>query len=518
MKNLLARCLKYVCCLLLPAALGACADVSEPPDRDSSPAGREQMTFRFKIKSPDGLKPASRAPGVWEEEAANVAERILDASDMRILIFDDEDYYKHLEAIVKPSALEYDDKGFYHVTASFSCDYFDSFGDNDDVPFTVMIVANMEAVGASYRDYPLQSTTIDRVADTFTMPPAYFPTPGGGIPMYGCKELKINKSRMISPAPDDEGIELNLIRALCKVEVTDDIINSSIAADGMKYPRVTQVDMISWNNRGNVMPRYMFDYVSTLKAANVLSSVSTEAVGGVAADGCFRFYCPEAGVADMRFRVTAVLEPGALPRTYEVSLDDYRSALGNELVRNHIYRFGVRAVNTMTRLDVSVSEWTRVVDEYDLDNTVSMDSDGYLTWTFDEANFAVSEEIYNGRKEQQLSILNASGAYASGTFRILSPRGATWKAYFIPGENGVDAFEFVDIDSNGNVIAGSGSVVAEGAVGEQAVINIRGKGAADAYRHWAELVVEVHTVDGIIMLAPLTRGSSRYIIYRENKM
>ena len=130
----------------------------------------------------------------------------------------------------------------------------------------------------------------------------------------------------------------------------------------------------------------------------------------------------------------------------------------------------------------------------------------------------MSTEVYNGNNEEQLSILNGTAAYATGTFHLISPHGATWKAYFIPGENGVDAFEFVDIGSDGNVIAGSEKVVAEGLVGEQATIHIRGKGEADSYRHWAELVVEVHTIDGNILYAPLTPAmSSRFIIYRENR-
>lgn len=83
----------------------------------------------------------------------------------------------------------------------------------------------------------------------------------------------------------------------------------------------------------------------------------------------------------------------------------------------------------------------------------------------------------------------------------------------------MDAFEFVDIDDDGNIISGSEKVFEEGIVGGPATINIRGKGMADAYRHWAELVVEVRTLDGTVLYAPLTSSmSSRFIIYRENKL
>ncbi len=83
----------------------------------------------------------------------------------------------------------------------------------------------------------------------------------------------------------------------------------------------------------------------------------------------------------------------------------------------------------------------------------------------------------------------------------------------------MDAFEFVDTDGAGNPVPGSERVYAEGIVGTPATIHIRGKGAADSYRHWAELVIEVKTADGTILYAPLTSAmSSRIIIYRENRL
>ena len=112
-------------------------------------------------------------------------------------------------------------------------------------------------------------------------------------------------------------------------------------------------------------------------------------------------------------------------------------------------------------------------DEFELDNIVSVEPDGFLKWEYDGNNFAVTTETYNGQPEEQLSILNGT----------------------------------------------TGGATAAGPVGEQATIHIRGKGAADSYRHWAELVIEVRTVDGTVLYAPLTPAmSSRFIIYRENKL
>ena len=167
-----------------------------------------------------------------------------------------------------------------------------------------------------------------------------------------------------------------------------------------------------------------------------------------------------------------------------------------------------------------MADWGHQVDEYTIDDIIEMEADGFLQWTYADPNaFAVSTEKYNGKDERMLSMLNGTTDYATGTFHIKSPTGAVWRAYFIPGENGVDAFEFVDVDADGNVVAGSERSFAEGPVGALSTINIRGKGAADNYRHIAELVVQVRQPDGTVLYAPLTvENSSRFIIYRENKL
>lgn len=47
--------------------------------------------------------------------------------------------------------------------------------------------------------------------------------------------------------------------------------------------------------------------------------------------------------------------------------------------------------------------------------------------------------------------------YATGTFRISSPKGATWTAYLLPGANTVDG-DFVFVDPDGNKITPSGTI------------------------------------------------------------
>lgn len=504
--------------LTVSAMLPACTQTDEAvPGGDG---GGKTMSFKFTIYTDEKVS-ASRALGVWEENAVNVAERILNIDDMRVLLFDQSGV---LLKSVTPSYLDYGgdettNDGYYTLSVAFTHDYFDKFDDNADIPFTVMILANLRGAGGTYAEYTPGRTRMVDIADFFRIATDWYPDETSGIPMYGVKGFVIPKTMLMQGIDAPVAGQIDLLRSLCKIEVTDRIANAAVGADGETYPRVTGVEMVSWVDHGYIRPRYD-NYPQGLRYANIYPASPVETgKSGTPTAGLYRFYCPEAAVGDMKFRVTAVLAPGEAPRVYETGLEPFAGAIGSELVRNHIYRFNVHALNTIADLTVSVSDWIVETDEFELDDMVSMEPDGFMKWDYDPADFAVSTETYQGKEEQQLSILNGTTGCATGTFHIISPRGATWKAYFIPGENGVDAFEFVDTDDDGNPVAGSERVYAEGTVGTPATIHIRGKGAADSYRHWAELVVEVKTADGTILYAPLTSAmSSRIIIYRENRL
>jgi len=529
-------------CLLLAVTFGSCAqnehDLTDEPDIAS---GRG-ICFKFKIYT-DGAKPNTRALGVWEEDAANVAERILNPDDMRVLLLNADN---QLIKSVKPSVLEYNEPGsgisgdgYYDLSVFFQDDTFDKYfeknGDNTPFNFRVMMLANINSIGGVYTtDAMLPGTLFGKLQETFVMPPDWFPSETQGIPMYGYKNsISADKADLM----EDGGFEVGaiyLLRAMCKVEISDEIVNAKVAEDGLKYPRVTGVEMISWRDKGALVLPYQ-GYESGWKTAYIPDSdapATTTSVRAAYMDdngdgkGVYRFYCPEAYLHEMSFRVKAVLAPGE-EKAYDVSLAQYADGgtqnpvFGNELVRNHIYRFKVNSINlTAADLTVTVADWGLQADEYTIDDIIEMESDGFLQWTIDDPSaFAVSTTTYNKKPEQMLSLLGGTEKYVTGTFHIKSPQGAVWRAHFIPGENGVDAFEFVDVDAAGNVVEGSARSYAEGVVGQRATLHLRGKGAADNYRHTAELVIEVRQPDGTILYAPLTNdNSSRFIIYRENKL
>ena len=135
--------------LIVSATASSCRSGHEPGcdcDTDGS-----RISFKFTIYTEDTPQ-STRALGVWEEDAANVAERILNADDMRILFFDQSG---RLLKSVRPSDVDYvgsdvTNDGYYTVSASFTHEYFDNFDDNANVAFTVMILANLEGIGGRY--------------------------------------------------------------------------------------------------------------------------------------------------------------------------------------------------------------------------------------------------------------------------------------------------------------------------------------------------------------------------------
>lgn len=521
MKKTLETLLRATVCLLMAVTVSSCVyeDGIDVPDEPAAEAC--DVSFKFNIYT--GENDRTRALGVWEESPANVAERILSPSDMMVHIFDGNGA---LLTSVKPNALEYKDDptandGYYSLSVFFTSSYFDQYKDTDNVSFFVVILANLESVGGSYTTFLNSSTLWTNVQESFTMAPDWFPSTSGGIPMYGYKALTVKKSELTESAVESPLGSINMIRALSKLEVTDKIVNKAMGNDGKEYPRVTAVEMISWVDDGYLVPKD-FDYQYGLYSANIptYATATTQRVQGVWVDGSYRIYCPEAKLKDITLRVSALLEPGGETKHYDLQLGQFEDEYGTaDIVRNHIYRFDVHAVHTAAEFTVAVADWESSVNEYEIEDVVGVEPEGFLQWSYSNPdNFSVSTVQYDNREEKQLSMLNSTTDYATGTFQIQSPKGATWKAYFVPGENGVDAFEFVDIDETGAVVSGSERVYAEGDVGVPSTIHIRGKGPADAYRHTAELVIEVHTVDGATLLMPLTPMSTRYIIYRENKL
>lgn len=509
MVKTLRHILAAAAAVLTAAVLVACAD---DPRGGSRGAAEALFTVRLLINTGTG---ASRALP-WTEDPATAAEDILSPADLRILIFDASSV---LLKEIRPSELDRTSDGVYTLSATFSTDIFDDVPDDATIGLSVMILANLEGVGGTYGTYYPGSTVVADVSTRFLMSPSYYPTTGTGIPMYGLARVSALKADLLeaSTAP---AAEIFMLRSLCKLEVTDATVK-----DAEGYPRVLGVELAAFNSAA-FLEYPGLSYPAGIDAPNLCGPV--EASGTlpgheIAAAGLplYRFYCPESPVSPMKFLISAQLAADEAPQVFvaDMASADYAGTAGGDvLLRNHIYRYNIRSFSTGALLTVTVADWDAVRTDIDFSETVSMAPDGLPAWSFDASNFAL-EPCDDGSGRTQLSIYNATGDFATCTFYILSPVGAQWSAYFIPGENGVDAFEFVDVDAAGNYIPGSAAVSASGRVGERAVIHIRGKGAADAYDHYAELVVVVRSLDGSASYAPLDASqNTRFLIYRQRML
>lgn len=547
-------------CLLLAVTAGSCAqdellDVPTEPGSSAASSG-SRISLKFKINADNSGSLTRSGLGQWEDESSNQAERALDPQDIRVLILNADG---NLIKTVKPTTLSYEQgvkdenlgiygDGYYTVQVFFEDDYFDNFfdtyGDNEPLDFQVMIFANINSIGGNYTVDSFSPGALNaNLAETFTMAPDWYPSETHGIPMFGLKQnIRANKKQLTSPNGYNVEGDIDMLRALCKVEVQDQIPGIVNASDNLKYPRVSGVEMISWRNKGNLRPS-INNYNTGVTVANIpflnLSPVTTPLQAKIKTDNSdfnndgkaeevYRIYCPEAKLSEVTMRVYVQMEPNQeKPDCYEVNLGKYADGndnpnrkFGDDLVRNHIYRFAVTSVSAQADLTLTVSEWRNAQYDYTLDNIIQMAESDCLKWdTEGNSDFSVSSTTYNGTDQQMLSMLNATTNYVTGTFTIPTPVGATWRAYLIPGENGVDAFEFVDVDNTGKVVEGSARSYVEGQTGTKATIHLRGKGAADAYRHYAELVVVVRQPDGSVLYAPIVDGKrNRYIIYREDKL
>ncbi len=535
-------------CLLLAVTFCSCSQVHDEEglgEQEQKTGNR--ISLKFKIYTESDPTTRTRGLGEWEEASANVAERILNPNDVRVLLLNNAPEPQLVKSF-KPDRLDYvEDKtqegvvtgdGYYELSVYFEDATIDGMADDEEFTFSVIIFANINSLDGGYdTDNMRKGTARSKLQELFTMDRYWFPSESNGIPMYGYKSgIKVTKAQL-----QDENYnmgDITMLRALSKIEVYDNV--EGVVINGRKYPYIEKVELISWRDKGYLRPLYDgYEVQGSLKTANIPTSSTVITNSRVDAhkmedgvdingdriiDPCFRIYCPEAKLKDVAIHLTVTLAPD-IYKDYEVSLGQYADGnkanpvFGNDLVRNHIYRFKVNSFSVPAELAVEVSEWGKQVDEYTLDDIISMDDNGYLKWNI-AGNSYFSDDpnaTYNGKPAKQLSILGGTPDYATGTFTISSPQGATWRAFFIPGENGVDAFEFVDVNAAGEVTATHSFV--EGAVGTQATIRIRGKGPADAYRHTAELVVEVRQPDGTVLYAPIAAPEiNSYIIYRENKL
>lgn len=504
---------------------------------------------------------ASRADDAGHpDEAGNNDENYIDIENLKVLLVGPNGRVMRVLERRDYTVLSTDDTDNYTTyTLAFNInrEYFAT--DITDPTFKLMVVANAQGPNANSEIRGQKFTMADTWAKTpkevANMLTTFDYTPGGSwaenvawmpsirnnrhIPMTGIVTKSYSTAALDAATkeqPLDAGT-INMQRAMAKVRFIDAIQDE----EGMDGISITGVRLVGYATQGTYFPEYEYNEkwytlgacpleTATMREEWYKSSpLLTSPIKFIEPNGsdqkehnAFIGYMPEfdgsvfipdvAQYPYLEIDITGIDGTGS-NTTFKYGI----AGLDKYFVRNHIYEYTIKLdPNLKLTLDVEVNDWVSNEFEYDLSDVVSFDEGNNLQWITDGTLFSTGEKTYNGKQEMQLTIGDAGtdDKAVKGTFKLASPRGGTWTAYFIPGENGSGAFEFVDVDANGKIVEGSGKPAASGKVGEAATIYLHAANSANAFNHYAELVIEVRTVDGRVQYAPIGL-SNRYIIFRQ---
>lgn len=566
--NKFIRHIRLLVLLLTLPLLWGCAQEDTPDIPVGPEAGiPETLTLRLTLNLGAGQSMRTRAALPWTENAYR-EECYIDPSDLCIYIYNKGG---KLLTMGQPDNLTVasTDGDQYVVTAALPGSLGDEIKAGRTADFDVVVLANMRQGATAPYDYGTVETGADGLpkydeagdlvcstTDThlFTLPGDFYPDGAKkAIPMYGRQAYSLSRidvSDIGEVAPPVEK-PITMLRSLSKIEVFN-TTKGTVGSDGKTYPYIHDVRMIRYNTNGLVEPNSaeLTSYVDGIARDNIPAEAGysdnydysdtpvtfRHFTYVTKTDGSHyhRLYAPETATDKAGFVVRMQLEQGGPLTDYYVNYprDGKNSiplnaapheegGIGTVMLRNHIYRFNVEHVGGgQMDLKVTVKEWEKEVTEMDYTETLEVSS--WLTFTETEnikVEAADPPAAAGNADEKQLSFYNETLEYAVGKFTINSPIGATWRAYLIPGENGVGAFEFVSIDSSGAVVPGSEAIYASGPVGQEGAIYIRPTRPADAYDHWAELVITVNMPDGTALRVPLTEsGLEKLLIFRQKAM
>ena len=351
----------------------------------------------------------------------------------------------------------------------------------------------------------------------------------GNIPMYGTNDFTVTEEALYASRPDERIYlgEIDLLRALAKVRVTDNIRDKDIYG----FPRIEKVEFVGSQSHARQLPYDAASYQNgtQVHTPNIFLSGSpaqvkdgafsmgyipqdwvTPATGGVKT---WLAYVPEQAIAHVNgnvadglpmFRITVGTKGGvndsgevvaAETEEYYVPMTGYEGqefAFGANILRNHVYTLSVNDVSLGSPLDLtlSVAEWNE--SGLNLDYTTEVNVSDLIKWQ--DGTFAADNDT-----DGVLVMLpwhdNAPVA-AVATFGISTPAGATWTADLLVTEGTQGAFKF--LDSEGNEVAS-----VSGIVGELSTIRIVTTDPEPAVRTSARLVVTVRRADGSYVEAPL---------------
>lgn len=293
---------------LLLSVAGCIDDYADCPEPTPIPAVGVRFTVVTRA-SADAHARTSRAADIAGDETGTASENYLDLAgrDIRFLLFDSDrkllcDFTPEADIAVAEGSTDY---VTYTVRASISNDYFARVA-TQDIDFYILIVAN----GRPYRLQALalvpNVTTIEQTVNqlvSFTLPiytehadysrTGWLPSsPGqaGGeyIPMAGLQRFTLAEGAFaaagpegfVSLSPEDGSKDINMLRALAKIEVVDKIgITGHFddAPEGRAY--IEKVELLGFCATGTILPAFnQWERNGTLETQQVLAPTMTDPI------------------------------------------------------------------------------------------------------------------------------------------------------------------------------------------------------------------------------------------------
>ncbi|MFG6428047.1 hypothetical protein [Lepagella muris] len=518
------RFLKYIFSILLLVIalpiITSCSAVTDHPD--PCPAEND-ITLSFTMHTTARMSDGSRADGAGHEEVDSEYEEFEDAVNVNDFIFfifvgegDDATLLvknKDIASSTDPTTMITGAPGSYTITTKIEKQHLETVlghparpTSDDEVKFRFLIFANCyspkddeNTVGGgrftNYDGLNIGVTTYKEVMDEaiqwgFNMDEIYNDNEGdsqvsglykGYIPMFGTNNFTTTERALYASRPDDRIYlgEIDLLRALAKIRVIDNIPDADKDADG--YPKINNVVIESSQSHARQLPYDALSYINgnQVHTPNIFSDI----VPGT--DNVYRYklgviegkaipevgnktvrigYIPEQRIAHVNGNVNEGMpqfviavdtkrnSDGSVEQeVYRIPMtgykDDYIFEFGNNILRNHIYTLSVNRVKVGVPADITLSVVDWVQQSLTLDYTENVNISDRISWqsgTYENDNTETGELVLLPWHDNNV-------VEAICTFGISTPIGATWTASLPVIEGTPDAFKFVD--ESGNLVS-----------------------------------------------------------------
>lgn len=401
--NIINKTLAFtVAAIALMGVMTACVNDNSlcVEDQPGYEEGKD-VWLTFTIKNQKDAPGRSRAEvptdPIHPDEDATADENYIDPSDVTIMLADNNGYiWKIWNAGAGEIAVVADKNNQeYEFITKVNQDYFNYASGLDEIPFTLLVVANTKGIGSgnydSYtpNDFMQTPWSLSQENRGFDFPTDWTPSIADKrhIPMSGLVKASMTRTSFEDATDQSRAVDMGTIylqRNIAKIRVVD-----AIAKNGDTDHVITAVTLTGATNRGSFIP-YMADNTvawaggtsvveyATVKEAAWYSATRLHTLAPlsytddlnlvdettVATYPAFRSYIteydydrgPATDTDRPTLHITVTGSDGTVTYDYPVS-----NALGaTDMARNHIYQFIVTAVSSETELSIQycVCPWS----------------------------------------------------------------------------------------------------------------------------------------------------------------